>query len=370
MIKKVALITYGYPCSATPTSFTFVKELVDIWRQNGVDVQVINPIDQKVLKGKKPTGDRDEYFPKYNAYSWMRYLPVLKRIQTRLAEISFVNAVDNIIDPDVDVIYSHFLNAGIVAAMLGEKYHKRTYCAFGESTLWSLKHRNRNKTIKILNKINGFISVSTENTDLLLQAGIGNAHNVYTLPNGINTKQFRPGDKIQRRKELNLPSDDVIGIFVGHFIERKGVLRVDAAAKQISSLKMIYIGNGDQQPSGGNILFKGKVDHTDLHNYLQAADFFVLPTLAEGCCNAIIEALGCGLPVISSNGRFNDDILNDDVSIRVDPTNIDDIKNAMEKLVNDSNLRQVVSINAAKHGKKFDIQARAKRILEIMEVAD
>lgn len=370
MIKKIALITYGYPCSVTPTSCTFVKELVDIWRQNNIKVQVINPIDQSALKGKQAIGDRDEYFPQFNAYSWMRYLPFLKRIQIKLAERSFCDAVDSIIDHDIDVIYSHFLNAGIVAAILGEKYHKRAFCAFGESTLWSLKHRDRKKTIEILNKITGFISVSTENTEQLLQAGIGDNHNIYTLPNGINTKQFCVNDKIQSRKELNLPENDIIGIFVGHFNERKGVLRVEAAAKQNSSLKMIYIGSGSQVPTEGNIIFKGKVDHNELHKYLNAADFFVLPTLAEGCCNAIIEALACGLPVISSNGRFNDDILNNEVSIRVDPNSIDEIYNAMNKLAYDSKLRQALSMNAAKHGEKFDIQKRAARILEIMDNDD
>ncbi len=370
MIKKIALITYGYPSSLTPTSFTFVKELVDIWRQRGIAVQVINPIAQNVLKGRQAKGEKDDCFVQYNSYIRMRYVPFLKKIQFSLAEKSFVDSVEKILDPDVDAIYAHFLNAGIAAAILGEKYHKKTYCAFGESTLWSIKYRNKKKTRVLLNKINAFISVSGENTDMLLKAGIGNDHNIYTLPNGINTKQFCVRDKMQSRKELGLPEKDVIGIFVGHFIERKGVLRVEAAAKQISSLKMIYIGAGSQDPAEGNILFKGRVDHKELHKYLNAADFFVLPTLAEGCCNAIIEALACGLPVISSKGNFNDDILNNDVSIRVDPMSIDEIKNAMDKLVKDADLRQRLSLNAAKHGEKFDIEARAEKILKIMEIAD
>jgi glycosyltransferase involved in cell wall biosynthesis len=35
--------------------------------------------------------------------------------------------------------------------------------------------------------------------------------------------------------------------------------------------------------------------------FLNASDVFILPTLAEGSCNAILEALACGIPVVSSD---------------------------------------------------------------------
>ncbi len=64
-------------------------------------------------------------------------------------------------------------------------------------------------------------------------------------------------------------------------------------------------------------------------NYICASDVFVLPTTAEGCCNAIIEAMGCGLPIVSSDRAFNYDILNEENSILVDPESVDEIDNAI-----------------------------------------
>ena len=115
-----------------------------------------------------------------------------------------------------------------------------------------------------------------------------------------------------------------------------------------------------------NILFKGNCEHSKIPELLSSADMFVLPTMDEGCCNAIIEALACGLPVISSNGEFNDELLDDNVSIRVDPLDIQQIRKAIIKLSNDPELRQKMSSETIKKAKNFDINIRAKRIIDWM----
>ena len=82
---------------------------------------------------------------------------------------------------------------------------------------------------------------------------------------------------------------------------------------------------------------------------MNAADVFVLPTLAEGCCNAILEAMACGLPIISSNLPFNWDILNDKNSILIDPNNINQIADAIQRLRDSPKLRSEMSEEALKN---------------------
>ena len=113
-----------------------------------------------------------------------------------------------------------------------------------------------------------------------------------------------------------------------------------------------------------NILYKGTLEHSLIPEMLSAGDFFVLPTLAEGSCNAIIESLACGLPIITSNSKFNDDIINNKVAIRVDPLNIGQIRNAIIKLMKERELRNGMSQEAVKWAKNFDIDIRARNIVE------
>ena len=77
--------------------------------------------------------------------------------------------------------------------------------------------------------------------------------------------------------------------------------------------------------------------------------------------------MACGLPIISSNKNFNDDILDDTCSIRIDTTDVEEIKNAILRLYDNKKLRDVLSKNAIKKTEKFNINERAKNIIKFME---
>ena len=114
------------------------------------------------------------------------------------------------------------------------------------------------------------------------------------------------------------------------------------------------------------IIHKGEVEHDLLPLYLNCADVFVMPTQKEGCCNAIVEALAMGLPVISSDGAFNDDILDENNSIRINPNDIDAIAEAIKKLKEDNILRnKMVEYTLSRHT-EYSIEGRAKRIIDFI----
>lgn len=366
--KNITVITYGYPNASSPTASPFVKELVEQWKRMGVNVSVINPLFGKAYRICRDKVVDGVFHPKYLEYQVLKVIPLLRPLQKRLRNKSFQRAIERVLPKNTDILYAHFLNAGYAAAKISEKYGYPAFCAYGESSLWSIKDMNIHEVQMTMENIKGFVSVSTDNKRELVEAGIAKAENVTVFPNGVDHMLFYQHDKQKCREELGFPQDEVIGIFVGSLIDRKGPLRVNEATRGIENLKMIYIGSGEQVPQNDNILHCGRVLHDDIPRYLSAADFFILPTLAEGCCNAIIEAMACGLPIISSKGEFNDDILDDSYSIRVDPKNIEEIHAGIKILCDDFQRREEMSKAASLYAQEFSIQKRATKLLKYVGV--
>ncbi|MCS3173146.1 glycosyltransferase [Bacteroides thetaiotaomicron] len=86
----------------------------------------------------------------------------------------------------------------------------------------------------------------------------------------------------------------------------------------------------------------------------------------EGRSNAIVEAIACGLPIISSNLPFNDDILDSSNALLVNPESVDDIASAIKQLMDNSDLRQKLAEGSKEKAKSLRIEFRAKKIIEFI----
>ncbi len=93
------------------------------------------------------------------------------------------------------------------------------------------------------------------------------------------------------------------------------------------------------------IHFTGHVP--DVRSFLVASDVFVLPSRSEGCCVALLEALGAGLPCISTKVGNADELIEDGISgLLVEREDIAGLSEAMTKLVIDSSLRAEMAARA------------------------
>jgi glycosyltransferase involved in cell wall biosynthesis len=80
----------------------------------------------------------------------------------------------------------------------------------------------------------------------------------------------------------------------------------------------------------------------------------------------VIEAMACGIPVVTSCGRYMDDLVDDEVAIRVDPTDVGAIRRAIDALRNDPARRDAMSQACLRRAKEFDINERARRVSDWM----
>ena len=376
MINSICVICPGYPSEKKPYAFTFVDQLICAIADKGIKVNVIVPYDaikEKSIVLKKWTRlTPDGHF--VNVFS-----PAVLTLSTRkigvfnfslLSEKLFKNAALHIMNRykiDADLLYAHFLfKAGTSTAAIGKKMNIPSVCAFGESSLWSIREIGIERARKRLSSLSGVIAVSTNNKNVLIKYNLVNEEKITVIPNAVNKQVFCPGDKFAAREQLGLPQDRIIGIYNGAFTHSKGSLRVDAASKDINNLSMVYLGSGKDEPQASNVLFKGRVAHEHVALWLKAADFFVLPTLEEGCCNAVVEAMSTGLPVITSDMPFNYDILDHDSAILIDPMDIVQLTQAISKIVTSQQLREKLSKASLQKSAKLDINVRAEKVIEFL----
>lgn len=379
MVEKIVFFG-NYPNNVDVNLSIFFRNLIYAFADLGIECTVVDPVSitkyrKKVfsipverIEQTKNGHEVKVYSPKYVSFS----SKVIGKIDTHVWSVKAYRraALKQLTKRKIefDVTYGHFINiGGVSACRAGRKYCKPSFVANGESDLKkSTYHYGSPYDIDDFKYCTGVISVSGKNKSELVNLGLIPESRIRVFPNAVDDSLFHKMDKAECRKKLKFRQDEIIACFVGGFSDRKGDKRVIKAAENIPNLKLAFAGQGKSKPTGKNVIFADSVPHDELPVLLNACDFFVLPTLNEGCCNAIIEALACGLPIVSSNLSFNDEILNDENSIKVDPNSIEEIESAMKKLFYNKELRETMSQAALNHAKNMTITERAKKILLFM----
>lgn len=126
------------------------------------------------------------------------------------------------------------------------------------------------------------------------------------ISNGVDRDVFVPLNEDDRRRlraMLNWPDDRWVCLFVGRFVERKGLAVLHDMARGFSECHWAFVGRGPIDPGRwrlSNVEVIGSVDHYDLGRYYQAADLLVLPSVGEGFPLVVQEAMSCGTPALIS----------------------------------------------------------------------
>lgn len=376
-----AVISHMYPVGNS-TKYVFVEQLLKAFVRQGHKCTVIAPYNTYLgKKGHFPPEyevkpvDSTNSIVVYRPRFFVRNIPI---VPVSTAYYMASRAFEKVIVSNglrFDFIYSHFFIPATFAWHYVHNHNIPLFVATGESVIKTRiqKPRFSFSWKKFRKDTMGVICVSKKNYDECVGLGYADKSKCGVFPNAIDKSLFRKLDKVACRKRLGIDKNVFVIAFVGWFNERKGSVRV---AKSVDLLNddnvfSLFVGQkqkvSDIEPLCRNILFKGAVAHDDVPIYLNAADVFVLPTLSEGCCNAIVEAMACGLPIISSDLPFNYDVLDESNSIMVDPNDIYAIGNAISKLKSDSVLRKNLSEGALRTSEKLTIDARASAIMNFVE---
>ena len=240
------------------------------------------------------------------------------------------------------------------------------------------------------------IAVSQDNLNLLHQLfGLAPNHGE-VIHYGRPSQYFTPIDidiRSRRRQEFNIPDDAVVCLTSARIERRKGYQYQMEAIKELihtsiwNKLYFVWIGGGIFQPELETELKQTVADlsipekvillgqRSDVSDWLNITDIFVLPSELEGMPLCIMEAMAKGLPVIASAVSGIPEELGETGKLIADPkidsqATIRELVTTIKNLVNNLELRMSLSIASKQRAEKmFKEERMMEETLEIIKRA-
>ena len=201
-------------------------------------------------------------------------------------------------------------------------------------------------------------------------------HKIHVIPNGVG-KPFEPQtktsvDKARQKYNLRKP----YFLFVGTHQPRKNLGRLFEAFEKLNTPTHMLAIAGEKgkvfaDPAGQNsdftnIQFLGYVPDFDLPALYSGAGTVLTTSLYEGSGLTALEAMACGAPVIASNTTSFPEVTGD-AALLVNPHHVEEIVNAMQKLIEDSRLANSLCENGLQRASQFTWDGSARKIRSLLE---
>lgn len=181
------------------------------------------------------------------------------------------------------------------------------------------------------------------------------------IPPGVDAERFRvldDGERDDARRFFGLPVDGRVVLGLSRLVPRKGFdVLLDAVAELDDPVTVAIAGHGrdrrrlearaDRIDLGSRVRFLGRVPGADLPALYGCADVFAMLCRdrwggleAEGFGIVFLEAAACGVPAVAGrSGGSHEAVAHDSTGYVVDPREVDDVRDALQRLLSDDELR-------------------------------
>ncbi len=205
------------------------------------------------------------------------------------------------------------------------------------------------------------------------------------IPNGINISEFKIGaSKEECRNKLGLSVDKKIILFLGSLVPYKGpdilLKAFSTMKKEIPDVELVFAGRGAMQDKleklsnklniEKNVKFAGFVEEDLKPFYYKAADIFCLPSTNMGESFGIVnlEAMACGIPIISSKLGGIPDIVKDmENGMLVKPGDPESLADALLFLLENEDIRKKMGNDGRKKVEEYSWEKIAEKTEKIYE---
>lgn len=244
----------------------------------------------------------------------------------------------------------------------------------GDLTLSAIERLVRARSLR---QSDGLIVASARERERLAKAYPGLETPIANIPNPLDTSEWRPEGRAEARELLGVPATDFIVVNHGRTdIGRKGLDILVSAWKRFapnhSNARAFIIGSGqdhdafaqllqEQAPDRLTWIASYVTDRLQMRRWLSAADAYLITSRTEGMPVAPLEAMACGLPVVSSDAHGLPDIFaagEEHGGILTKREDVDAIVGALERLAADPALRARLASAARRRAEQhFSIEA-------------
>lgn len=334
-----------YPSKEHPTFGIFVKNQVELLLSQGVEVEVI-AIDNP-SKGKFST------LKKY-LFWFMKSMVYMLKNNRRIS-----------------LTHAHYAFPTGLISLIGKKLFDLPYVVTvhgGDIDKMATKNAKiESITKKILQRADAVIVVGERlKLNVIEHFGVAEER-VHLMSMGVDTSIFRPMSKLEARRELGIPLEDKMLLYVGNMIEAKGILDLVKAAKMVSkestNISLYTIGSGKdesfmqkfiEQTSSNEmqIIHKLPMPQKEIAKWIAAADVFVLPSHQEGFGLVALESMAIGTPVVGTDVGGLSYLLADGSGILVKPKNPESLASGLKTALSEplekrrSKMEETVAIHS------------------------
>jgi glycosyltransferase involved in cell wall biosynthesis len=202
---------------------------------------------------------------------------------------------------------------------------------------------------------------------------------IEVIPNGIDTKIFKPIEKEIAREILNLPQNKKLVLFGAMnatkdprkgFEFAKKAMRELSEKKENEDMELVVFGASEPEEEvdfGFKVNYLGKIsDETSLALIYSAVDVFVTPSLEDNLPNTIMESLTCGNPCVGFNiGGIPDMIDHKNNGYLAECKNSKDLAEGIEWVLEDSNYEKICQNARERATKNFNVKVIVEKYIDL-----
>lgn len=276
------------------------------------------------------------------------------------------------------IIHSHFIwTSGYAGARLKEKYHIPLIVSGYGYDLYELPFKSpewRERITYALNASDCIITVSESLAECVRRLNINRP--IEVLPTGYDSRRFYPRDRLKCRRTLNLPENRRIILSMGSLVKVKGHMNLIHAVQELQreckDVLCIILGEGNLRNELNKeirrcgleevVWLVGRMPRDQLPLWINACDVSALSSFNEGNPTVMFEALGCGIPFVSTDvGGVRGVITSKDYGLICDNNSSQELASKLSEALNKEWDREAI----LRHARKYEWDRQRQNLSEI-----